>query len=153
MRLLAADDPALLLRSWLVKRAVRRVYSAAPEDMAALLADDRVVRPGVSDSAVGISISDEAEGYVALADERNIVDEYLLLQVAPHNVVLHVVPDDGWLSLDEIGFGKRALAVALKSRRIHSTPSDSRPRPRSSRTSAIKRNTTWVGNLRDRRPL
>jgi excisionase family DNA binding protein len=113
MRLLAADDPALLLRSWLAKRAARRVYSAAPEDVAALVTDDRVVRSGVSDRAVGISISDEVEGYVALANERDIVDEYLLSQVAPHNVVLHVVPGDSWLSLDEIGFGGSAMFGAV----------------------------------------
>jgi len=45
MRLLAADDPVLLLRSWLAKRAALRVYSGAPDDLAALLRDERVISP------------------------------------------------------------------------------------------------------------
>jgi hypothetical protein len=60
-----------------------------------------------------MSISDEVEGYVALANERDIVDDYLLSQVAPHNVVLHVLPGDSWLSLDEIGFGGSARFGAV----------------------------------------
>lgn len=113
VRLLEADDPALLLRSWLPKRAQRQLYSGASEDVAALLSDDRLVRSGVSHSAAGISISDELEGYVAACDEGDVVAEYLLSEVAPHNVVLHVVADDGVLSLAEIGSDGGVMFAAV----------------------------------------
>lgn len=113
VRLLGADDPAPLLRSWLPKRAQRHLYSGAPEDVAALLSDHRLVRSGVSHSAAGISIRHELEGYVAACDERDVVDEYLLSEVAPHNVVLHVVADDGVLSLAEIGVDGGVMFAAV----------------------------------------
>ncbi len=70
--------------------------------MAALVRDQRVVRSGASHSAAGISISGEFEGYIALADEPDFVRKYLMSEVGPHNVVLHVLAEDSVVSLAEI---------------------------------------------------
>lgn len=83
-------DPALLLRSWLARRCPARSYSAAPEDLAEIGQDERVVASGISDQRSGLSSAGEFEGYLAEDDVDGVAADYLLSGIGKPNVVLHV---------------------------------------------------------------
>jgi hypothetical protein len=82
--------PALLLRSWLTRRArlVRR--AAPPADIEDLVADSRVIPSGISDPRSGLSAGREFEGYVRPADVGPLMFEYLMSEDGAANVCLHV---------------------------------------------------------------
>lgn len=83
--------PALLLRSWLARRAEVVRLAAPPADIADLIADARVTRSGISDPRSGLSAGREVEGYVRPADVGPLMVEYLMADVGAANVWLHVV--------------------------------------------------------------
>jgi len=95
-RLLDSDDPAALMRAWLRARAERRHYRAADADIPGLLADERLVRSGVSAPGSGIVAQGVAEGYVRPKDLVGLVDDYFLVPARAEeaNVVLHVADVD-----------------------------------------------------------
>lgn len=92
---------AKALRFLLRKRAERRLFRASPRDLPDLRQDDRVVLSGLSHPRSGIASGDLVEGYVAVEDLEDVVNQYLLSRASAQkdtNVVLHVgsiVPDGG----------------------------------------------------------
>ena len=90
-RLQASDNPALLLRSWLPRRAQRVELSCASRDLDDLAGDGRVVRSGISDERSGMSAASEFECYVLSADLASLEADYLLVPSARPNVFIHVV--------------------------------------------------------------
>ncbi len=90
-RLVADDEPELLLCSWLASRADRRRLSAP--DAQALRMDARVVLSGVSDERAGLSAAGDVEGYVLADVAEAVLRDHLLVDAGPSaNVVLHVAP-------------------------------------------------------------
>jgi len=94
-RLVAADDPAALLRAWLSRRARRLKMQVAPADAADLRQDDRLSPSGVSAPGSGIVAKGFVEGYVRPGDLEDLVKEYFLVEAEGRhgNVVLHVVDE------------------------------------------------------------
>jgi hypothetical protein len=90
-RLLHDSDPARLLRSWLRTRCPRQALRANPVDLSDLLLDPRVKRSGISDPRSMMSAGFEAEAYVTPADVDGLRGDYLLTDIGPANVWLHVV--------------------------------------------------------------
>jgi hypothetical protein len=88
--LLAAPDPATLLRSWLTRRALLVRFAIAPGDVKGLLADPRIVPSGVSDDRANLSAGGEVEGYAHADDLAGITSDHLLSTTGRHNVWLHV---------------------------------------------------------------
>jgi hypothetical protein len=88
--LLAAPDPASLLRSWLPRRAELARLAIAPGDVEGLLADPRIVPSGVSDDRAGLSAGGDVEGYVHVDDLAGVTSDHLLSTAGRHNVWLHV---------------------------------------------------------------
>lgn len=87
---------AARLRSLLRKRAERRLYRASPRDLRDVRDDERILRSGLSHSRSGVASGDIVEGYLARHDLDDLVEDYLLDEVARDgdaNVVLHVVAD------------------------------------------------------------
>lgn len=90
-RLVADDEPELLLRSWLASRADRELLSASEID--AVRADPRLVLSGVSDERSGLSAAADVEAYVRADDAPAVRRDHLLLDAGSRaNVVLHVSP-------------------------------------------------------------
>ena len=90
-RLVADDEPELLLRSWLAARAEREFLSA-PE-VAALRTDPRLVLSGLSDERSGLSAAAYVEAYVRAEDVAAVRRDHLLVDAGSNaNVVLHVSP-------------------------------------------------------------
>ena len=89
-RLRAADDPVLLVRSWLTRRAQRVELSCAPRDLDDLARDGRVVRSGISDERSGMSAASESEGYVLSAERASLAADHLLVPSPQPNVFFHV---------------------------------------------------------------
>jgi hypothetical protein len=90
-RLVADDEPELLLQSWLASRADRLLLSAPEVD--AVRADPRLVVSGVSDVRSGLSAAGEAEVYVRAEDAAAVRREHLLIDAGSGaNVILHVSP-------------------------------------------------------------
>ena len=89
---LAADEPELVLRSWLASRGDRRELSA--QDPQALRSDARVVLSGLSDGRAGLSAAANVEGYVLADDAEAVIRDHLLIDARPRAdvVVLHVSP-------------------------------------------------------------
>jgi excisionase family DNA binding protein len=92
-RLLAADDPAALLRSWMPVRAQRLVLSSWKPG--SLANDPRVAASGISDDRSGMSGIRRFEGYVKESDARDVVARHVLAKasLSEANVILHVVDD------------------------------------------------------------
>ena len=90
-RLLTADEPADLLRSWLRKRDQLLFLQVHPRDVAAVREDPRLIPSGMSDDRSGLSAGHEAEGYVHLRDVGDLRARYLMADRLPTNVWLHVV--------------------------------------------------------------
>ena len=90
-RLLAMDDPADLLRSWLRKRDQLLFLQVNPRDVAAVREDPRLVPSGISDDRSCLSAGQEAEGYVHPRDVADLRARYLMVDRLPTNVWLHVV--------------------------------------------------------------
>lgn len=90
-RLLAVDEPADLLRSWLRKRDQLLFLQVHPRDVAAVREDLRLVPSGISDDRSGLSAGHEAEGYVHPRDVGDLRARYLMVDRLPTNVWLHVV--------------------------------------------------------------
>jgi excisionase family DNA binding protein len=82
--------PALLLRSWLTRRARLVRLATPPADIEDLIADPRVIPSGISDPRSGLSAGRELEGYVRPADVGPLMFEYLMAEVGAANVWLHV---------------------------------------------------------------
>ncbi|MFT3877097.1 MAG: helix-turn-helix domain-containing protein [Propioniciclava sp.] len=89
-RLLLADDPAPLLRSWLPHRSERRVYAFRGE-MAELLGDARVVPGGSHHAELPLS-GGPADLHVAQSDIDDLVWEHLLVADPAGDVIVHVEP-------------------------------------------------------------
>ena len=90
-RLVADDEPELLLRSWLASRADRLLLSASEVD--AVRADSRLVVSGVSDGRSGLSAAGLAEAYVRAEDAAAVRRDHLLIDAGSGaNVILHVSP-------------------------------------------------------------
>ena len=90
-RLVADDEPELLLRSWLAARAERELLSASEVD--ALHADARLVLSGLSDERSGLSAAANVEAYVRAEDADAVRRDHLLVDAGSNaNVVLHVSP-------------------------------------------------------------
>jgi hypothetical protein len=85
-------DPAPLMRAWLNKRAHRRGFRAAGDDLADLAADRRVRQSGLALPLSGMVAVDVLEGYVDPGDVQHLVDDYFLIPDSgvDANVVLHV---------------------------------------------------------------
>jgi len=89
-RLVAAERPTELLRSWLTHRAQRLTYSVSARDLPDLGDDPRLVRSGISDPLSLIGAASMVEGYVAQSLLGGLVSEYLLIPSSKADVVLHV---------------------------------------------------------------
>ena len=90
-RLVADDEPEMLLRSWLASRAERQLLSASEID--ALRADPRLVLSGLSDGRSGLSAAGNVEAYVRAEDATAVRRDHLLVDSGSNaNVVLHVSP-------------------------------------------------------------
>ena len=90
-RLVADDQPEMLLRSWLASRAERRLLSAPEVD--ALRADPRLVLSGLSDERSGLSAAADVEAYVRAEDAAAVRRDHLLVDAGSDaNVILHVSP-------------------------------------------------------------
>lgn len=90
-RLVADDEPEMLLRSWLASRAERQLLSASEID--ALRADPRLVLSGLSDGRSGLSAAGNVEAYVRAEDAAAVRRDHLLVDSGSNaNVVLHVSP-------------------------------------------------------------
>jgi len=90
-RLVADDEPEMLLRSWLASRAERQLLSAS--DIDALHADPRLVLSGLSDERSGLSAAADVEAYVRAEDAVAVRRDHLLVNAGSNaNVVLHVSP-------------------------------------------------------------
>jgi len=94
-RLVADDEPEMLLRSWLASRAERQLLSASEVD--GLRADPRLALSGLSDERSGLSAASNVEAYVRAEDAAAVRRDHLLIDSGSNaNVVLHVslrVPD------------------------------------------------------------
>lgn len=98
--LLAAPDPASLLRSWSRNRGQTSQWQVAARDLKDLAADHRIIASGISDPRAGISSSKELEAYIEKSDLRPLAQDYLLVEnPRSPNVVLHVI--DGPLDRDQ----------------------------------------------------
>jgi len=83
---------AVSLRSVFRNRAQRRLFRAAPADLADLRADDRWAML-VDLGASGIASAD-VEGYLGESEVAGVVRDYLLVEAdSDANIVLHVIPD------------------------------------------------------------
>jgi hypothetical protein len=89
--LLHRPDPAVLLRSWLRRRARLLRLATPASEVTGLLNDARVVPSGISDPRSAMSAGHEVEGYVHPADVASLMAEHLMAEVTPTNVWLHVV--------------------------------------------------------------
>jgi hypothetical protein len=87
----AHEDPALLLKSWLRRRAQARGYSINLKDMHGLRRDLGVIPSGVSDPRSGLSSQDFFEGYVLKGDLKRIERKYLLVKSDHPNVILRLL--------------------------------------------------------------
>lgn len=94
-RLIAAEDPAALLRGWLSRRARRLKMQVAAADLPDLRQDQRLLLSGVSAPGSGIVAEGVVEGYVSPADFDGLVNEFFLIDADGRNgnVVLHVVDE------------------------------------------------------------
>lgn len=88
--MLSAQDRAAVLRSWLPKRARLVRVNIASRDVSDLLADPRLACSGIGDARSGLSSAGEAEAYLSANDLDRVVAEYLLSEVGPPNVWLHI---------------------------------------------------------------
>ena len=93
-RLRDVEDKALVVRSWLARRADRSEYEAS--DAAAVERDERAMRSGLSDARSGLTRSNEAEVYVLANHARAFERDHALFRVqrGMGNIVVHVVADD-----------------------------------------------------------
>jgi len=90
-RLVADDEPEMLLRSWLASRAERQLLSASEVD--GLRADPRLALSGLSDERSGLSAARNVEAYVRAEDAAAVRRDHLLIDSGSNaNVVLHVSP-------------------------------------------------------------
>lgn len=90
-RLRDADDPAVLLRAWMARRAERHELRAAAGDLDDLRDDDRLRLAGVS-APNSFVVGRLVQAYVTADDVDDLVEDYLLVP-APRqdgNVLLHV---------------------------------------------------------------
>jgi excisionase family DNA binding protein len=99
-RILESQDPLMLVRSLLARRAERAEFSSSPEDLAELRRDPRLRLSGVSHPDSGLLSNSELEGYVSRKNFGALVKDWFLVKAAAGqrpNVVLHVadeVPDE-----------------------------------------------------------
>lgn len=88
----AVGDLVVSLRSVLRNRAQRRLFRAAPADLADLRSDDRWTML-VDLGASGIA-SVDVEGYLGESEVDGLVRDHLLYEAdSEANVILHVIPD------------------------------------------------------------
>ena len=91
-RLTVAPEPERLLASWVASRGDRLLFVA--NEPAAVLADPRVVRSGVSDPRAGLSAAEWAEGWVRADDLKALRRTHLLRRAeGAYRVVLHVADE------------------------------------------------------------
>jgi hypothetical protein len=86
---LGSQQPGVLLRSWLRRRAGLLRLEAPAGDIAELLADPRAVPSGISDARSAMSAGNGAEGYVRRPDVEALVRDYLMAESTEGNVCLH----------------------------------------------------------------
>ncbi len=88
----AVGDVAVSLRSVFRNRAQRRLFRAAPADLADLRADDRWAI--LADLGASGIASADVEGYLGESEVAGVIRGYLLVEAASEaNVVLHVIPE------------------------------------------------------------
>lgn len=90
-RMKSDHDPALLLSSWLRRRAEKQSYKISPIDLSNLAKDLDVIPSGLSDSRSGISSQDFFEGYVLKKDLQKLRRKYLLVSSDQPNVILRAI--------------------------------------------------------------
>lgn len=85
---------AAALRKSLARRAERRLYRAAPPDLADLRNDTRLRLAGLSLPEAGMASANLVEAYIDRDDLDDILRYYLLDEARPKkaNVILHVAP-------------------------------------------------------------
>lgn len=89
-------DPAVLLRSWLPRRAIRRELSVAEADLSEVLADTRFVQSGISDKRAGMSSPHVGEGYVDQKIAQKFLADHFIVEAedpARANLIVHVAAD------------------------------------------------------------
>lgn len=114
---LAEDqDPAVLLVSWLRKRAPVIALHADPQDLDGLRRDHRLVLPGISDDRAGLSSGHEVEAYVDPDLAEEIKNDYLLAEAGSPNVWLHLA------RVEPDGSGRAPLGLVMADLADHGGP-------------------------------
>lgn len=110
----SSDNPAPQVASWLESRAPRVRLSVHPGGLARLREDPRLLLSGVSDPRSNLSAAQDAEGYVSPSDLQQLRRDYLLVDDARGNVVLHVadVAQAMKVDLDAEGLAPLGLVIA-----------------------------------------
>ncbi len=95
LKILKEDpEPALLLKSWLRKRAEVHSYSINIADLARLGLDAGVIPSGVSDSRSGLTANNFFEGYARKRNIESIEKRHLLVPSEKPNVILRIVDEE-----------------------------------------------------------
>ena len=84
------DDPALLLRSWLINRADRIELNASPKDLERLRLASEVIPSGASNPVSGMSDGGMFEAYVSRNQLSGVLKKFLLVKSDNPNVLLRV---------------------------------------------------------------
>jgi hypothetical protein len=87
-QLFASPQPAVLLRSWLRRRAGLLRLAAPPGDLPELLGDARFTPSGISDPRSDMSGGGQAEGYARPSDVRALMGDFLMAELVEGNVWL-----------------------------------------------------------------
>lgn len=113
-RLRDHPDPALLLRSWLRRRADRHRFRTTAGHLSGLGKHLALKPSGLSCDLSGMT-TDVLEGYVRFTDFVVLVEQFLLepAQRNSANVVLHVVPGEFPAFLEESGVPWSLIAADL----------------------------------------
>lgn len=115
-RLAAAATSSEVMQRWLRTRAdsVSR-YRVGERDLDALLADDGVVRTGVSAAEayrLGLGTAGTGAAYVTADVEQRLVDEFFLIPSQTGNLTLRIVAE-GWHQRTARQFGGHRVATRL----------------------------------------
>ncbi len=87
-------EPALLLKSWLRKRADIHSYRINVVDLDRLGLDAEVIPSGASDSRSGLSVNNFFEGYARKKNIKSIEKRHLLVPSEKPNVILRIMEEE-----------------------------------------------------------
>jgi hypothetical protein len=88
------QEPALLLKSWLRKRAENRHYGINVKDLNQIRQEPKIIPSGVSDPRSGLSANNFFEGYVNKNWIKAVEKKYLLVPSNKPNVILRIVDEE-----------------------------------------------------------